>query len=45
MDGDDFFEVNNEIPFKKIQEIKISDVTVTEHNVEIKAFMKLDLGP
>lgn len=45
MTDDDFFEVNNEIPFKKIRAIRISELTVGENSIEIKVSMDLELGP
>lgn len=38
---DDFFEVNNEVPFKPIKEIKIDSLELTEDIVKIRASMVL----
>lgn len=41
---DDFFEVNNEVPFQPIQNIKIESVEVKEHDIHLRVKMVLSRG-
>lgn len=41
---DDFFEVNNEVPFQPIQSIKIESVEVKEQDIHVRAKMVLARG-
>ena len=43
-ENDDFFEVNNEVPFQAIKSIKIENVEIKEDKIYIKSSMTLTHG-